>query len=210
MSATNNPSGLGNFVVHLHGACTHPYCGENFHDVWLNDEYSGQDDEGRWYIVLMHPRWCPECIQQRSETIFMRYEQRLGMMDAHIENVRIEISYLGGVRDGRIDALSISFNQLPFWEVPNATEDIEEIDELMEAMSVGPRSRWPVEKLAELMGQQSLGADELEEEIEQCLKEEEAYQCGFMEGMKEQATMEWNALFAEMGTRDEMFAMALA
>lgn len=217
MSATNNVNQLGQFVVHLHGACTHLYRGEILDDAWLNDDYSGVDDEGRWYLILLHPRWCPQCIQERSQTIRSRYEQRLAVLEkaeAHEEKVRVEMAYLRGVRDGRINALSVSFNHLPFSEdASKASEDVEEVGEMIEQLVLGRQAKSPVGTAAELaamMAQSNIAADELSEEILMYLMDEEAYNCGVKEGMIEQARMEWGAFFAEMGVREELFAMALA
>jgi hypothetical protein len=214
--ATNQ---LGHFVLHLHGCCLHEYPNDDLHAVLLNGQYSGQDSAGRWILLLLHPRWCAECIRERSHAIAIGYEQRLRELElssAHVEQVRTEIAYLEGVRDGRVEGLSVSFAELPGWDELEGVggEGVDEVVEMLGEVEVGPRAAGDVERdeeLAAMMGKESLGGDELEEEFEQCFNEEVAYQKGFEEGRKEQSENEWVGLHeTDWDTRKYLLEMALA
>ena len=187
------------------GACGHPFSSGNLQQAVLNAEYTGQDNEGRWILPLLHPRWCPAFLQRRRDILFANYLDRLCRVDIpgrDADTIRIESSYLRGVRDGRICALSISLTDFQ----PSLTQDSEAMDEIMGSMSVVLEA---VDNLADLLAQQDIVADEMAADLEQFLREEKAYADAFEEGMTGQLTVESSAMFAEMDDRDEMFAAAL-
>lgn len=149
--------------------------------------------------------------------MFSRYEKRFEALQkskAHEEKVWVETAYLRGVRDGRINALSMSFKRLPSRKEESKTsKDIDDISEMIEQLVLRCQDESPgesVERLATMMAQSDLTADERLERIPMYLKDEEAYECGLQEGMTEQAGMEWDAFFSEKGVREELFEMALA
>lgn len=242
MSSMPNPNEIVRYVIHVHCACSHQYNGETLHGFLLNSEYSGQDDDKRWTLALLHPRWCSSCLTERSLALDQVYEQRFHCIERcrrHAEEVREEIAYLRGVRDGQIQALSISLfkqtgeNANDIQNFDDATdlmggtektsyakeklrndEDLDEVMDLVEGLEVAPRQTGDVEHAEDLSAIfQSTGieVDEVTEEIEMFLVEEKAYNSGVVEGKQQQWEAEWNALVLEldMERRKELIKMAL-
>ena len=236
---------MGHYVIHVHCACSHEYSGEVLHGFVLNGEYSEQDDEGAWYLALLHPRWCSSCLIERSIVLDQIYEQRLQTIERcrrHAEEIRKEVAYLRGVRDGRIAALSICIfeqageNANDIQNINDGTgfmggmemgsdanekvgngevqEVLDEVMDLIEELEVAPRQVGDVERAEDLstnFQRTDIRADEVTEEIEMCLKEEEAYNSGVVEGQQQQSEAEWKALMMEqdIDRREELMQMAL-
>ncbi|TAQ83761.1 hypothetical protein B7494_g7922 [Chlorociboria aeruginascens] len=96
---------LQNYVQCLHVACLHEYTGtgEELGASQLIEKHEG------YIFWVMHPRWCPACLESRKRQLERTFRDRLPKPDLESTEVRRERAYTIGVRNGRIRALSTSF-----------------------------------------------------------------------------------------------------
>jgi hypothetical protein len=104
----------------LHWACGHAYTGdiddttirkENFWDPVKDMRFS------RTGWTVSHPRWCPDCIYARSFEIYRNHEFiQNGYRGEHQDDTMYQLAWNMGLRQGRIEALSM--NNRPPTEPP--------------------------------------------------------------------------------------------
>jgi len=88
---------------------------------------------GEKFTALVHPRWCPRCVAQRTAVLRQGLLQRLERIDlfTDIEAIRRnEKSYIRGVVRARVEALTIALDE-------NEQADIT-MDEDVEMLSEAP------------------------------------------------------------------------
>ena len=151
---------LESYVQHLHLGCLHPYrvkqneqgiLDPNFHvsqlEVKLVDFNSGQRVEGNIKALVLHPRWCSDCLTERRNIIWDVSTPKLSRKAARdmtaegktVKKVKMTIAYRKGRRDGRIIALNDRLD--PMWVSGGVDlggeEEKETLEQKMAALSLG-------------------------------------------------------------------------
>ncbi|KAI9643932.1 hypothetical protein NHQ30_007283 [Ciborinia camelliae] len=210
----STPPRLKNPMKYLHGACSHNYHddGRDIRDKQLVSCY--QDGElDPFTIFLLTPRWCVDCLAQRELAIRASYCDRLMEMDSVEFPVgTVEEGYVRGVHDGRISALSQSFEDCgvrPGVDSSPIFDDFDEVVEKLSSMGLGNDKSNGDNKIEEIVrdfnDQMMLEDDELKYEV--------YWHLAYMEGMKDgcymQAQMEYKALTVDDPDRSEMLRRAV-
>jgi len=74
----------------------------------INKDHNIQIDE-QIFTALIHPRWCPACVERRTTLLQQSLASRLANIDLFINNEAVrrnEKAYIQGVFNGRVHALT--------------------------------------------------------------------------------------------------------
>jgi len=176
---------------------------------------------------ILHPRWCPSCLTQRTEVLKRALEERLTNIPIPVleegdgeqnwegedsdEQVRIkaERAYLKGVFTGRIEALSVSLEELreerelqsppspTTLSTPALEGDSELIDMLVE-LRIGDRDE-RMDDLSERMAQVQVDFDEFDHDFAVAFLEFDEEVQGVRDGREIQGMLEGGATEMEIG-----------
>ncbi|CAD6447350.1 fdc46dd0-1cb6-4cfa-9a23-b5b436fc84b1 [Sclerotinia trifoliorum] len=204
-----------NPMQYLHGACSHCYRddGRDIRDKQLVSCY--QDGElDPFTLFLLTPRWCVDCLAQREMAIRASYCDRLIEMESvEFPIGTVEEAYIRGVHDGRINALSQSFEDCGVRPGEhNGSSMVDDIDEVLRKltnMGLGTAKSNEDNKIDEIVrdfnDQMMLEDDELKYEVYWHL----AYMEGTKDGSYMQAQIEYKALTMDDPERSEMLRRAV-
>ncbi|QSZ33319.1 hypothetical protein DSL72_002907 [Monilinia vaccinii-corymbosi] len=211
------PSHIQNPMQYLHGACSHSYAddGGDIRDKQLISCYQDGDLDP-FTLFLLTPRWCIDCLAQRELAIRASYCDRLIEMESMDFPIgTVEEAYIRGVHDGRISALSQSFENCG---VPsgvsdspdfNDFDDFDEVVEKLTSMGLGSEKLNEDKKIEEIVrdfdDRMMLDDDELKYEVYWHL----AYMEGTKDGCYMQGYMEYRALTVDDPDRSEMLRRAV-
>ncbi|KAF7922601.1 uncharacterized protein EAE98_008127 [Botrytis deweyae] len=203
-----------NPMQYLHGACSHCYRddGMDIRDKQLVPCY--QDGElDPFTLFLLTPRWCVDCLAQRELAIRASYCDRLIEMESvEFPIGTVEEAYIRGVHDGRINALSQSFEDCGVYSAGDNSVVVDDFNEVLETltnMRLGTDAANEDKKIEEIVrdfnDQMMLEEDELKYEVYWHL----AYMEGTKDGCYMQAQMEYKALTMDDPERSEMLRRAV-
>ncbi|ESZ90123.1 hypothetical protein SBOR_9497 [Sclerotinia borealis F-4128] len=198
-------------IQYLHGACSHCYRddGRDIRDKQLVACY--QDGElDLFTMFLLTPRWCVDCLAQRELAIRASYCDRLIEMETVDFPVgTVEEAYIRGVHDGRINALSQSFEDCGVRPGVEESSDFDEVIEKLTSMGLDTDRPNEDNKMEEIVqdfnNQMMLEDDELKYEVYWHL----AYMEGTKDGCYMQAQVEYKALTMADPDRSEMLRRAV-
>ena len=74
----------------------------------INKDHNIQVDEQK-FTTLIHPRWCPACVERRTTILKQGLVRRLANIDLFIDNEAVrrnKKAYVQGVFNGRVHALT--------------------------------------------------------------------------------------------------------
>jgi hypothetical protein len=94
--------------LHEAGTIDHGHFMDTHAALLINKDHNIQIDEQK-FTALIHPRWCPACVERRTTSLKQGLVRRLADIDLFINNEAVrrnEKAYIQGFFNGRVHALT--------------------------------------------------------------------------------------------------------